>query len=760
MTAVARALAEDSPEETPWRRRSGTALVDAGVTALNGYIVSVFAYAAGGTGNNQNTTTTTDNIEEFLAVIERLGETLEADLRTSVDDIITGPVALLALADVTPIIEIGIDTGDEGFWDSEYSQRTEMCELVTALADVADVRVLSSSTQRRKLAEYHREDLLGISKATIPHHRSHQRDRDHDETMDAQARAEAAADALTIDGSKVAVLETICSASARNLSYHALTAQCDVSPSRRSQILVTDDDSLASLGLVETYHNGTTKRIEATQAGHRCLELIETEIARQRRLQEYFSEGGNPSDNTHVCTTPHEGPHSPAPSGNDEERQFYDVGWLARHHHAAVAASGDTGAVCLVDQPIDDVDCAAEPAVSYDADRDELVVSVEAQSITQLAVCLSRALAGQKIRERILTDERLDAIDVPEIILRNCRGIGGLSSEAANDPAVLRDNLAHWCERLCQLSAFTTNEARRENEQWWKAARTDLLRGAHGLIGTVVHLFDLLGIDLHREIRFPEYTSDYQGKSRERSIARFLAIGASIQSSLDHFTAYKQLHEHREEKLDGLIRPDVDPTDPYGELIGSIVLVGPGIDAFASPLNHVLNNSKELHEDAPEFAVPIPIRTTDNCNDDRSAFVEAANRVLDTKHLITTPDAVSILQTILQTPYDVATALASLDSEDTRREIRPDELRYALAHHDTERLFPDETATVSTVVETLLTATRPLSSGELADRAGVARKSIQNNRETIGGTEITGSPAPHRRGLSDRAVVSYAGRTP
>ena len=82
-----------------------------------------------------------------------------------------------------------------------------------------------------------------------------------------------------------------------------------------------------------------------------------------------------------------------------------------------------------------------------------------------------------------------------------------------------------------------------------------------------------------------------------------------------------------------------------------------------------------------------------------------------------------MLAALTGTPYDVARAVHNLAPETKApiREIRLDEVRYALSIVDADRLLPDMgNPALSSIVHTLLTAASPLTEQEVTSRAGVS----------------------------------------
>ena len=245
------------------------------------------------------------------------------------------------------------------------------------------------------------------------------------------------------------------------------------------------------------------------------------------------------------------------------------------------------------------------------------------------------------------------------------------------------------------------------------------MRSAHGLAGSIIHLFDALEIDVIRELRVPSGL----GTDALNELATSIGIATAIQSKCGVFACYRQLFEAREEKQQTALSPTVDADDPLGTLIGTLVVRGEDVHRLRPELEHSLETPAVLAEDAPEFAVHVSISTAD-----RPAYAAAATRILQSKNLRPTREIVSLLHALAGSPYAAARALQQLAGEDERRELRPDELRYALGTLEPEQLLSDHPPAVSRIVQTLLTAESRLSQRELADRADVSARTVQNYR--------------------------------
>ncbi len=91
--------------------------------------------------------------------------------------------------------------------------------------------------------------------------------------------------------------------------------------------------------------------------------------------------------------------------------------------------------------------------------------------------------------------------------------------------------------------------------------------------------------------------------------------------------------------------------------------------------------------------------------------------------------------------FRTAEALSGLaTARDFERDISLDEVRFALSTLDPEELFPNldvnrdgsgRKNARSKMVHALLTTTEPLTTGELAEQAGISRQSIRNHRDDL-----------------------------
>ncbi|MDF9748392.1 helix-turn-helix domain-containing protein [Natrinema salsiterrestre] len=606
----------------------------------------------------------------------------------------------------------------EEWLDRKRSQREDICELLAILASNLDVRVASSGIVLQQLADRHRLDLPGVSEW------GSQR---RTETGIADLVNDGMA-ALDHDGREVAILRTLYEDDGDALSYGQLYAEFQCDESRVRQCI----SELVSLELVNRFGPQTGRMVELLEAGEAVLETFDKETARQRRIESFVSGDGQSRSkgrvNTHTGRVGEDGPQEPPAKAAGP----WKTAFLGSAEHAGAAAAAADGGVTLVPGDVGEENDRVR-RVSYDADRDEVVVAVRGADPTTYVASSAIALTWPTFLEKVFSNGRLEAIDDPPIIVREARCIGGATDDALEDQSEFIEKLADWGKEIGDMTRQLKHGEYGEFDGR-DAFRSEILRKSHGLFGTMAHLLDAVGVDLVREIRVPPKAD------RERQLgqlARSIAVSAAIQSTYkDCFACYRQLFEGREEKRERALVPSVDAADPYGDLIGSIVIRGPDIHRLEPYLRSRLEDPEEEHEDALEIAVQVPIEDVG-----RQAFAETAARILGAKNLRPTSEAVSLLHGLVETPHDAAEGLHQrLQEEDERREVRPDEVRKALAGVDAAALCPDLPRSVGVILKTLLEAEEPLSKAELAERSGKCEKTVGRHEaklEALGLLEIS-----------------------
>jgi DNA-binding transcriptional ArsR family regulator len=623
----------------------------------------------------------------------------------------------------TPTISVRLK---ESFQDQSLDQRERVVQLLWQLARNCEVVVIGSPIDLRRLAVSH--DL----KRTAFNERWTGRGR----TAPIDERVDAALDVLDRESTGAQILRVLHNEHDETLSYHALAAALGVSKPTISNWVQRRDDALVELGLVETIEARGRSHVELGPAGREAIETIDTETPRQQRLDEAFSDSLHPSDHGRVNPREHEDP--PAGDPRRKGTGLAPVATLSREEGYGAAASVRENGFSVVDHPVEKAEDYRVPGLWIDPGGDRVVGSTEYVNPMQYWVSTARALTDWRIFEYCLTPKRLESVDYDFVdlfdehrqVLRSSRCLGHLP----DDYETVEEFVEALQEARENLEELTTNLHNGDFEDE-DSFRGTILRDALGLAGTIVHIMDLVDVDVVREVRLPTFSSDFDA-DRWDDLVRTLTIGAAIQSRYAQFSAYRQLFEQREQKLDWTIFADVDAADPIGELIGSFVLAGNfgAVDgekraAFVDDLEAELQAPSEVRDDAPEFTVDIPVRAFEF---DREQFAVATSRMASEKNLRPTRETVSLLRLFTGNPYDVATALNWLETEDVHRELRPSEVRYALSKLPVDRLLPHCSPGSRAIVKALLAVDEPLSTGDLADAAGVARSTISRNGEAAG----------------------------
>ncbi|WP_245549692.1 hypothetical protein [Natronococcus occultus] len=441
-------------------------------------------------------------------------------------------------------------TIDRAFEDAPRRKRESICRLLAVLATGFDVRVIASGRTQHWLAREHREELPGVSEWRETHHPSGD-------------QVEQALEVLDPNGRKVELLRQLADEPAQTISRHALRAMHDVDRSRISQLLVSEQSSLTELGLIAEFGPADDRTVELLEAGRQLLATLDAQVGRQQELTEAVSDTGT------SCTQCRVTPRTRGEGGDGStDSNPYQTAYLDRPGHAGAVGCGEDGDITLVEAPFEDQTDAPDHTryVSFDGDREKAVIAVRASGPLQYVVSLATALASPRLVNRVLTDSRLESLEDPPAILRDARCIGGLSDEALEDPEMLREAFIEWGTELEDLTAKLSAGEYEDRNRF----RSSIMRSAHGLAGSLVHLFDALEIDVTRELRVPAGLD----ANSLKELATSIGISTAIQSKYGAFACYRQLFEAREKKRQTALSPTVDADDPLGTLIGSLVVRG------------------------------------------------------------------------------------------------------------------------------------------------------------------------------------------
>lgn len=608
---------------------------------------------------------------------------------------------VFAMSDVTPTIAVSVE--DEFFDLRRSKQRVPICEFVTALARGCDVTLVGSGVDHVRLYNAHRADLP-VDRDDIAGHT-----RPVDETLEA-ARSE-----LDLDGVAVRLLRELNDEPTGTLPYSALY---DVPLEVGKATVRNHIGTLVDLGLAARFGPQHDRHLELLETGSELLAALDSEFGQQATLGEAVENRGQ-SCTQAVC--PSDRQEGSTPAGP------YRTAYLGRAEQVAVDALAEEGAVTTATRPLMEDERRARE-VNVEGDDGVVQVGWTATSAMTATVSPAVALASPRVIDQVLTDERVENLDEPPAIIWSARNIG---VEHLDNPPKLRDELIEWGERIEEMTTKLQNEECQDRARY----RGEILRAAHGLYCSLVHLFDAVGVTVQRWLRVPERLDN----QHLREVAYSVAHSSFIQSQYAKVhSAYRHLFEDREDVRDRALGVDVDPTDPEGELLGSLVVTGSDVDRFADALEKKLDRSEEtFHEDAPEFSIPIAIRNRTHATE---AFSTVANRLCRRKKLAATTTAVRLLQLLTGSPFDAATALfgqgLAAEEKYAGRDIRADEVCRALATLPEDRLVPDEAATVRSILHTLCRVDNSVATATLAEYADISERSLRRHRDRLEAFDI------------------------
>lgn len=707
-----------------------------GVTALDGRFAELCVQAVNETDE--------DALWNLLRTARQLGSgQTSLDLRSDRDDLDRAAIPIFAASDVTPTIAIQLDGR---FSERKPAQRRDVLDLCLALAEGCRVHLVVTGLAGRFLWEHHRDQLpTSVTDRFNPQPHS-----GPGQPPAVTERVTTARETLDPDGTVTTVLRTLRDEPSETLSYDALSRELRLSETNRRQVAHTLDHDLALAERIDVPGGG--RGLSLRPAGQAYLEAIDEDIGSQHRLPPGASDSVTPppksSDNSRVSprawerrevnSTDHSAADRPADEANavtatqDHSRDSVHPVYLDRPSYEGARMAAASGEIALVDAPVErlqrrdgDRDCRV-PGWSYDEDAGDLVAAATYTNPMQYWTCIARALASTWTWNRVLTEDVLAEIFATHSrrILRDARNIGGLSEDRYEDPAAFIAYYQNLEATLCDL----TQQWRRGEYDSAEGIRSEITQLAKGVSGSIAQLLDLADIGLVREVRLPAFSRNWSDAHRRQALVRTLAHSCSIESVYGHFVVHRQLYEQRDGHREAAMDPNVDAYDPLAELVGSIVVVGPGVSNLEDELRAALRSPGELHDNAPEIAVRIPVRTTAS----RSVIARTVRRMCERKQLTATREPVSLFDGFVATSYDVARAIhRGLTTDDHPREIRIDEVRRALAHLDPDRLLPtaDVNPTMRKALSVLLGAEQPLSEVELARRADITTQSFRDNRE-------------------------------
>ena len=625
--------------------------------------------------------------------------------------------------ETVPPPTITISLSYESFSQRRRDERTDICQLITTLGNVFDVRVVGSRYTLAWLTNTHRDTLPCVSSW---------RDTTHEKERVEETLAE-----IDPDSTHVKILGEISDTPDNTISYTQLFGTLPVGKSRVKQCLST----LSELKAVNKVGPPNDKRVVITSIGIEALETIQTEYGTQSTLDDVSAGVSDPPKNSPqrrdpgnsdrgVCRSETDTKQHNTPQTAQQSAPFFKTEYLTQASHDGIVGCGASEADVAVLKTDPTPWEPKDRMVSYDSDRREAVVSTHATNPLDYTVSHAVALASPMLLDEVVDDGVFDTLvnDIPEPIVHLSRQIGWVTEETLSSAEAIRDlfvEVGESIERLTkQLKHDTYTDSRDEHVK-------KILQKSHGLAGSIVHALDTGGVDVIRDIRVPAGLTTEQ----VANLALSLSYTVTIQSAYKHHSVYRQLIEQREKKRDLMFTVDVDPADNIGSLIGSVVLRGGSAPQLGAKLTDIVADTP-THDDAPEIATPIRVGGVG-----RKATAVAVTRTLRRRRFRPTRSLTTVINGVCNDPLTAANTLARLQRDDIDgdpawRRVRWDELRSVLTTVDVDQLVPRLPNTVGRILSTLLRADDPtLSQSELAERVGVTTQTLRNQRENL---ETTG----------------------
>ena len=674
-----------------------------------GLLASVVASLAGG------------NTQQFwnaLHTIRHLGRGRPFQVASEIEDI----YSVLQVFDAAGIVPRVVIRLRKDVRSLDRDQRDRVCTFFARLSEVCDVRLVCTNYLARWLSHTHEEQLPSVSLRR--------------ETPSLKPLLETAEETIGYDGPHVKVLQVLANAPRSRRTYPQLADEMNLGVSRIRQIVAnsSDDRALVNLGLIRRiYPDGPTGVNELTEAGEEYVSLVSREIGIQESLDAVVRDSRNQRYDTPYTHADKHGEEDPLTEAAETAVSVgrRDRNRLSRVHEvrdlprweAFVGETAASGSIQVMNAAVEPQDDRGSAGWFYDYEDDRLVVSAEADNPMQYSVCLARALVSEKTLQYVLTEERLESKTCEQIVtwldehketLRGSRCLGYLPDRVRT--------FDDYCEELREardsLLDLTRKWARQDFSVSRAKFRSIVTREALGLAGTMAHILDLCGVDIVRVVRLPDYASRFPNERRD-AVLQNLMKHLTIQSRYGQSVAQRHLFEDDDDLREQSITPTVDAANPFGQLIGSVCLLGDfgageKHDSFVTALKAHVRNPAQLHEDAPEFSIPIEVNETQ-----RSTYAGLLRKVLATKGLEITRETVSLVAGLTASPYAAAEAFTHrLSDEESNRKIRASEVRFTLASLPPRQLLEGTGSDLvpRQLVATLLHADKPLSRSELVDR--------------------------------------------
>lgn len=725
-------------------------LREVGVDALDGRLADALATLAAGTDPEADSA----RAYAWRAVrhlLDGLGGNVDGQASGREDIMQALPPLLAAATDPasTPTVAVRLGVG----WSSRpCPQRDDVLRYLARLGAGADVVLVVTDAAAHRIDADHRDALpTHVLRQT---RNRHGRDRAHD----ARETAADAVASLDPDGRPVGVVRALSRSATDSLTYPELASAMalDSAPYEAARTAETH-------GLVERTERADGRTVVSLRPAGDCLldSLSAADGGRASPSSAAVASSGSQTGDSEPpqippampCYPPAwDGPPGPETDADGDARppsaaaESADMDRVERWQTGLVTpryadrvdwmpacAHAEPGAVSLVDVDLSDrLDADRDgraPSVSYDSDTDTAYVGLDYSNPMQSAVTLAHGLTSDLLLDALDAGERmgedLRGLDIHERpVLWGATCLGWLPA-SVDDGAEYVDALTDARQDLLSLSGAAAHDDT-------DVTRSQVTRQALGLVGTLLQVLDLLGVDVVTEVRVPECSRHFGSGNSDRrgDLLDHLRMLSALSSRVGAFSAFRQLHEDREDRrLDGFtLGFDGDGPPSAGSMSGAIVVTGDGVEGLAGELTDDGLDPRPVHPDAPPVSVSVDVEIGTS----RRRTSRTCRRMLRARGLRPTPAAVGVLSGVAATAWDAAAAIHwGLESEDRLRDVHLDECRRALATLGPDRILDESPRSARAGVAALLDADRPLSQTELADRAGISAQSWRNHRDSL-----------------------------
>ena len=742
---------------------------DLGVDVLGGRLVDALARLAEGVDPAADVAAAHAHRAAFH-LLRRVGAGNVDGQPTTRDDVRAVLPPLLAAttaADATPTVSVRLGVG----WPSRRKQqRADVLRYLSHLALGVDVVLVTTDAAATCILDDHAADVPAHVLTSLRNRRRPQAGHAADERVET---VDEVLGSLSRGSRPAGILRALSAAPTDALGYDGLVDALPIDSKPYQAVSRLCDDGLAET--TDAADGRTVVTLTAT--GVEVADVLTAEQARLRGRSSAApsrSEASDGSDSgpSHKppqistdmpCCPPRwdappdppddrdgaadERPVDAAESAADADRRDrYQHGWVypryadSRREWVPAVESVDNGEVALVDvdlEPLLDPDRDGRQAhVSYDAGRDAIHVGAEYSNPMQFAVAVACGLTSERLLATTDWADRigdgLHGLDISEkAVLWSAVCVGWLPSDVEDGDAVLGE----WRDARDELR----EDSGLANNDDSAVTRSQVTRDALGLIGTVVALFDLLGVDIVLEMRVPECSRHFSatGNSDERGdLLHHLAKLSALCSRVGAFSLHRQLYEQRDSKVSDAFTPGFESLDGgcTGSMRAGLVVVGDGVEDLADDVvERVDAGPCPMRDDAPPVGAAVDV--VQGAPDDR--LVATARRMLRRKGLRPTRTATAALAGFCGSPWGVADAIHwGLKTESSRRDVRLDEVRTALASLDPRRLVPEVTPKTRDGLGALLAADRPISKAEIARRADISKPTWTEHSDALDALDV------------------------